>query len=150
MRNFVDFVPAKRYSFITTDPAVALELCKNGLSVVNIVGGKLEADNQTVTGLQATRFLSDINIDIAFLTPSGFSPESGFTVANFNECELKRIVASKARTVIMLMDSAKCDRSLSYTFCNMADTDVVVTDSCATESLKSLAEAEGSRVIIAE
>ena len=150
MRNFVDFVPAKRYSFITTDPAVALELCKNGLSVVNMVGGKLEADNQTVTGLQATRFLSDINIDIAFLTPSGFSPESGFTVANFNECELKRIVVSKARTVIMLMDSAKCDRSLSYTFCTMADTDVVVTDGGASDSLKSLAEAEGTRVIIAE
>lgn len=150
MRAFVEFVPAKRYSFITTDPAVALELCKNGMSVVNMVGGKLEAYNQTVTGLQATKFLSDINIDIAFLTPSGFSADGGFTVANYNECELKRIVASKARTVIMLMASTKCDRMLPYTFCKVEDTDVLVTDGGIPEHLKASAEAEGVRVIIAD
>lgn len=148
MKAFASFVPPKRYSFITTDPSIALELCRNGMAVVNIVGGKLEGDNKTVTGLQATRFLSDINIDIAFLTPSGYSEESGFTVANYNECELKRIVAEKARTVIMLMDSSKCDRSLPYTFCSMADTDVLITE-CENEKLTTAAAKEGTRLVVA-
>ncbi len=149
MKAFASFVPSKRYSFITTDPSIALELCRSGMSVVNIVGGKLEGDNRTVTGLQATRFLSDINIDVAFLTPSGYSEESGFTVANYNECELKRIVAEKARTVIMLMDSSKCDKSLPYTFCTMADTDVLITEN-ASEGLVKAASKEGVNLVVAQ
>lgn len=150
MRTLVELVPAKRYSFTTTDPLIALELSKNGNSVVNIVGGRLEGDNQTVTGLQATRFLSGINIDIAFLSPSGFSPESGFTVANFNECELKRIVVEKARVVIMLMDSSKYDRTLPYTFCNLADADFIITDSGSPAELAGFAAKYGTSVIFAD
>ena len=149
MKAFASFVPPRRYSFITTDPSIALELCKNGLAVVNIVGGKLEGDNRTVTGLQATRFLSDINIDVAFLAPSGYSEDGGFTVANYNECELKRIVVHKARTVIMLMDSSKCDKSLPYTFCTMADADVLITEK-ASDSLADAALREGVSLIVAK
>lgn len=149
MRTFARYVPAGRFSFTTTDPAVALELARGGTSVVNMVGGRLEGENQTVTGLQATRFLTGINIDVAFLCPSGYSVEDGFTVANFNECELKRIVAEKAKTVIMMMDSSKCDRSLPYTFCTSGEADVLVTDYAFPEKLAQAARGRGVRVVIA-
>ena len=150
MRTFVSLIPRLRYSFATTDPAIALELSKAATSVVNIVGGRLEFDNQTVTGLQATRFLSGINIDMAFLSPSGFSADSGFTVANFNECELKRIVVEKARVVIMLMDSSKYDRSLPYTFCTLADADFIITDNGAPQELSGIAARYGTSVVFAD
>lgn len=150
MRTFTEFVPEKRYSFTTTDPIVATMLCRGGASAVNIVGGRLEGDNLTVTGLQASRFLGDINIDIAILTPTGFSLDSGFTVASYNECELKRIVAEKARCVIMLMDSLKYGRSLPYTFCNIEDTDVIITDSGIPKEIVKAAARLGTRLIIAD
>ena len=150
MRTFTEFVPEKRYSFTTTDPTVALELCRSGVSAVNMVGGRLEGDNRTVTGLQASRFLSDINIDTAILTPTGFSVDSGFTVASFNECELKRIVVSKARRVIMLMDSSKCNKTLPYTFCNVEDTDIIITDAAFPAEYVKAAAKLGSQVIIAD
>ncbi len=129
MRAFVSQVPAKRYSFTTTDPWIALELSKSGTSVVNLVGGRLDSENQTVTGLQASRFLEGVNIDIAFLTPSGYSLENGFSVGSYNECELKQIVVKKARMVIMLMDSSKLGRSLPYTFCTPDEADLIITTS---------------------
>lgn len=150
MRTFAKNVPPGRFSFTTTDPAIALELLRSGGAVVNMVGGRLEGDNQTVTGLQATRFLTGINIDIAFLCPSGYSEQDGFTVANFNECELKRIVTEKARLVIMLMDSSKCGRALPYTFCTAADADVIITDRAIPETLISDAQVHGVRVIQAD
>ncbi|MBR5448058.1 MAG: DeoR/GlpR transcriptional regulator [Clostridia bacterium] len=128
MRTLSEYIPDMRYSFTTTDPRVALELCRCSSASVNMVGGRIEGVNNTVTGLQASRFLSDINIDIAFLTPTGFDEENGFTVASFNECELKRIVVEKAKKVVMLMDSSKFGRSLPYTFCSVDDTDVIITD----------------------
>lgn len=149
MKSFAQLVPPKRYSFITTDPEIALKLCRNSRCAVNIVGGRLEGENRTVTGLQATRFLSDINIDIAFLTPAAYSSSSGFTVANYNECELKRIVVEKARRVIMLMDSSKCDRTLPYTFCEMADADMLITESASRQLIDEACGAD-VRLVLAE
>lgn len=139
LQRIVPYVPNDRFSFTTTDPITAIELCKIGLPVVNIVGGKLDRDNQTITGLQATRFLADINIDIALLSPSGLSDRSGFTVGHYSECELKRIVVEKARLVIILMDASKIGKSLPYTFCNFDRADILITDAPLPPELKELA-----------
>lgn len=147
LQRIVPYVPNDRFTFTTTDPVSALELCKIGLPIVNVVGGRLDRDNQTITGLQATRFLSDINIDIALLSPSGLSARSGFTVGNYSECELKRIVVEKARLVIILMDSSKIDKSLPYTFCTFENIDVLITSSALPEELDVLARENGVRVI---
>ena len=128
LQHIVQYVPNDRFTFTTTDPAAALELCKIGMPIVNIVGGRLDHDNQTITGAQATRFLMDINIDIAFLSPSGLSARSGFTVGNYSECELKKVVAEKARLVVILMDASKIDRSLPYTFATFENTHVLITN----------------------
>ncbi len=141
------YVPNERFSFTTTDPAIALELCKIGLPIVNMVGGRLDGDNQTITGLHATRFLAEINIDIAFLSPSGLSLRSGFTVGNYAECELKRIVVEKARMVVILMDGSKMDKSLPYTFSTFANCDVLVTDGKLPEDMEKEAKDRGIEII---
>ncbi len=147
LQHIVQYVPNERFTFTTTDPAVALELCKVGAPIVNIVGGRLDRDNQTVTGLQATRFLADINIDIALLSPSGLSDRSGFTVGNYSECELKRIVVEKARLVIILMDASKVDKSLPYTFASFDDADILITNAPLSPALAAQAAAKNVRVI---
>ena len=55
LQQLVRYVPNDRYTFTTTDPTSALELSKINRSVVNIVGGRLDKENQTITGLAATR-----------------------------------------------------------------------------------------------
>ncbi len=147
LQHIVQYVPNERFTFTTTDPSTALKLCTIGLPVVNIVGGRLDHDNQTITGLQATRFLADINIDIALLSPSGLSARSGFTVGNFSECELKRIVAEKARLVVILMDASKIDKSLPYTFANFDIADVLITNADLPDELAKLAADNNVRVI---
>ena len=147
LQHIIQYVPNERFTFTTTDPAVALELCKVGLPLVNIVGGRLDHDNQTITGLQATRFLADINIDIAFLSPSGLSSRSGFTVGNYSECELKRIVVENARLVVMLMDSSKIDKSLPYTFANFSDIDILITNTSLPDDLAKMAAEKNVNVI---
>ena len=146
-RRVVQYVPNERFTFTTTDPAAALDLCKIGLPCVNIVGGRVNGDNKTVTGLMATRFLADINIDIAFLSPAGLSARSGFSVANYSECELKKIVVDKARLVVILMDESKVDKSLPYTFATFDDADVLITSSPLPEALCALAKEKDVKII---
>ena len=147
LRRVVNYVPNERFTFTTTDPAAALDLCKVGLPCVNLVGGRLSGDNKTVTGLLATRYLADINIDIAFLSPSGFSLRSGFSVANYSECELKKIIVEKARLVVILMDDSKLGKSLPYTFATFDDADVLITSSPLPPDVVSLANEKNVRII---
>lgn len=148
LQHIIQYVPNERFTFYHNRSRVALELCKVGLPLVNIVGGNdLTHDNQTITGLQATRFLADINIDIAFLSPSGLSSRSGFTVGNYSECELKRIVVEKARLVVMLMDSSKIDKSLPYTFANFSDIDILITNTSLPDDLAKMAAEKNVNVI---
>lgn len=147
VQQAVQFIPNERFTFTTTSPVTALELCRIGQPAVNLVGGRLDHDYQSVSGLQAMRYLSEINIDTAVLCPSGLSEASGFTGGNYNECELKRAVVAKARYVIMLMDISKADRSLPYTFCTLSDVDCLICDAPLPASLEAKADAAGVRVI---
>lgn len=147
LQSIVPYVPNNRFTFTTTNPLIAMELCKIGLPAVNMVGGKLDRDYQTVTGMHAMRFLSDVNIDIALLSPSGFALRSGFTGGNFNESELKRIVVEKARLVVMLMDASKIDKSLPYTFCHLQQVHVLITDVSLPEPMQEEAVRCGTTVI---
>ena len=72
--------------------------------------------------------LESINIDLAFMSASGFSIENGFTVSNIFECELKKKVVSRAKKVIMLMDSTKIYKDLPFTFVQLDDIDVLITE----------------------
>lgn len=121
-------IPDRPITITTTSPHVALELVKKQKIMANLVGGIINHDNLSVSGMQALRFIDDINIDLAFVVPSGFSVSSGFTCGNYSECELKKHIVNKARCVIVLMDHDKIDRCLPYTFCQPGDCDVLITD----------------------
>jgi Transcriptional regulators of sugar metabolism len=140
-------VPGERFTFTTTDPNIALELCKTGQSIVNIVGGMLNRDNLSVSGFQATRFLDDINIDIAFISPSGLSAQNGFTGGNYSECELKKMIVQKARKVVVLMDRSKLDKCLPYTFCSMSQVHTIITDAPLPADICESAQANDVEII---
>ncbi len=141
------FLPAERLTFTTSSPSIALELCKTGVHVVNIVGGRVDRDNFSVSGMYAMKFISDMNIDVAFLCPSGLSLSGSFTCGNYSECELKSTVAEKARLVVMLMDKTKIDKMLPFTFCSMKNVDVLVTDGVLPAELETQARMAGTKVI---
>ena len=100
-----------------------------------------------MTGMHAMRFLSDVNIDIAFLSPSGLSLKSGFTGGNYSECELKRVVVEKARLVVLLLDSSKIDKSLPYTFCQLDQVHIIITDTPLPDDITEQIHRHGGRII---
>jgi DeoR family fructose operon transcriptional repressor len=54
--------------------------------------------------------------------------ECGFTSGNYNESVLKSAVVTKARLVVMLVQSQKIDKSMPHTFATLSDIDVFITD----------------------
>ena len=112
----------------TSAPNIALECVKNPNASVYIIGGNLNRDNLSLSGMNALDFFKDINIDVAFMAASGFTQQNGFTCGNYNECEIKRHVVSKASKVIMLIDSSKIGKSMPFSFAKFSDIDIIISD----------------------
>ena len=93
------------------------------------------------------RFLEDINIDIAFIVPSGASAQTGLTCGNYSECELKRMIVEKARKIIVLLDTSKLDRSLPYTFCDLEEVHSIITNGILPADIEHIAEESGVHII---
>ncbi len=147
LEHIAKFLPHEKLSLTTTSPITAVELCKGGASAVNIVGGRLDRDSFSVSGMHALRFISDMNIDVAFLSPSGMSLSGNFTCGNYSECNIKSEVAKKARLVIMLMDISKTDKVLPFTFCKMEDVDVLICDGSLPDETLDAAGKCGTKII---
>ena len=144
---FAKEIPDDYVSILTSGPNIALELIKKSKPNVMLIGGQLNRNTISVSGANATSFLAGVNIDTAFMAASGFSLQNGFTSGTYSECELKQEVLQRASSVIMLMDSSKCGKSLPYTFGMLKDVNMLVTDDMLPEDLKAAALENGVKVI---
>lgn len=138
MLTFSQMIPDIELFVITNAPNIGLEIAKRKNTEIIFLGGSLNKLAIALTGPFAINCLDQVNIDIAFIAASGFSPENGFTNAYINECELKRKVIKIAKKVIVLMDSSKVYRSLPFTFATLDDVDVLVTDRPLPEEIEVL------------
>ena len=69
--------------------------------------------------------MEGINVDVAFLGCDGFSPE-GPTIRSYQEIELKRMVARRAKRTVLLADTSKLGNTGLYTFASYADFSLMV------------------------
>ena len=143
-------MPKTRLTVNTTDPHLALELVKQENIMVNLVGGLLSRDNLSLSGMQSVDYINKVNIDVAFISPSGFSLKNGFTSGNYNESELKSAIVEKAGCVIMLIHSSKIGKSLPYTFCGLDRVQKIITDEVLDEDILLACKKQGIEVITAK
>ena len=110
----------------------------------------LNRDSISVSGNVAVKYLSDINIDVAFIVPSGVSSDNGFTCGNYSECEFKRLVIEKARRTVILTDNSKLDKTLPYTFADFSMIDTIITDRVVPQEIADEARKSGTKIIVAD
>ncbi|MDD2533278.1 MAG: DeoR/GlpR family DNA-binding transcription regulator [Eubacteriales bacterium] len=123
---------------LTPAPNIALELVKYPNIKVNLTGGQLNRETLTLSGFNAGEYVKSLNIDLAFMAASAYSPDSGFSCGDFYEAELKRLIIRKARRVILLMDSSKMNNRLPYTFARLNNIQTLVTDQALPAELEKL------------
>ncbi|MBR3437281.1 MAG: DeoR/GlpR transcriptional regulator [Lachnospiraceae bacterium] len=148
--QMVPKLPDEKLTISTSDPNIALALVKKEHAVVNVIGGSLNRSNLSLSGQMALQFVESTNIDVAFLSPSGFSLECGFTSGNYNESLLKKAIVEKARLVVMLLTSSKIRKAMPHTFASLSDVHVFITDADPGEEIRKACEEAGVRLIVAQ
>lgn len=130
------------YSFVTSGINVAQKLLEKEHTNVVVLGGYANRNTLSLSGPLSSGILDTLNIDIAFISASGFTMDNHFTVSNIYEADLKRQIIAKATKVFVLMDSSKIGKSLPYTFCRTEDIDVFITEKTVSNELKAFFDNE--------
>ncbi len=143
-------LPEKRLNITTNCPHVAFELLKHKDVVINLIGGTLNRSDLSISGTQANKYIDSTEFDVAFVAPTGFSEFSGFTTGNWAESDVKKHIVRKAEKVIALLDFTKFNKSMPYTFANIQDISVIISDIRPPERVLELARENNIRVIVAD
>ena len=142
-----DSIPNIPLSIITNSPNIAVKLADKSFVNVMLCGGTLEKKNLSLYGSAAASSIEKLNIDIAFVTASGYSEQCGFTCGNDGEAIIKKLVCQRARKVAMLIDSSKLDLLLPFTFATEEDIDYFVCDKQPLGKLKEKLEQKGTTIL---
>lgn len=115
----------------------ARELAQNSSNTVILIGGVVNNDSSSVTGLLSGQIIAEMHIEKAFFSCSGFSLERGMTEVHFAEAQLKRKAIESAQEVIALVDSSKIDKEDLTPFASVEQithlyTDYGITDAWVT------------------
>ena len=146
--HFAKEIPNQSYYVVTNALNVATEVLRKSLPTVALLGGDVNRNNLVTIGRSSLDFLKKINIEVAIMTATGFTPEKGcFTCGSQDEMEIKRAVIEGASKVIMLLDSSKVEKITPFTFSTLDKINYLVVDKNFPSALKAKIESMGITVV---
>jgi DeoR/GlpR family transcriptional regulator of sugar metabolism len=86
--------------------AVNVLLGKDDVSVV-VLGGRLRAVNQTISGPEAEHMLQSVVADYAFIGADAVHPQYGVASRTLEQSRLKTLMMQRARQVVVVADRRK-------------------------------------------
>ncbi len=113
----------------------------------NVLGGHYRALGGCLVGPLTVEALQRFTLNIAFIGVTGLS-ETGFTVADVNEAQVKVSAMERARRVIVPMDHTKVGAADFVKVCDPDRVETVVTDE-PNEHLAQMCRDHGVRLVIA-
>jgi DeoR family transcriptional regulator of aga operon len=134
-------MPDINCNVFTNGLAVAMELAQKKNINIIVVGGKLMKDNLSTSSPAAKEYFALTNFEIAIVSATAFTPENGFSCNDQMESDLLKQVFHKARQVYLMLDSSKVGKINPYTFAQIKDINVLITDGNLPKEYKDLFEA---------
>jgi len=116
---------------------VARELAWNTSNTVILVGGIVNNDSSSVTGLLSEQIIAEMLIGKSFFSCSGFSIERGMTEVHLGEAQIKRKAIESSQQVIALVDSSKFGKEDLTLFARPAQITNLFTDSKISDEWKT-------------
>ena len=118
----------RRLRVMTNGFEVARELAQNSSNTVILIGGVVNNESSSVTGLLSEHIIEEFKIQKAFLSCSGFSLERGLTEVHLAEAQLKRKMVESSQQLFGLVDSTKFGKEDLTSFARPEKINCLFTD----------------------
>ncbi len=147
--QFAQFLPPHPHLLvITTSLSHASLLCSRNIAVI-VVGGKLHADELTMTGPIAEATLHRFYADVCVLGAAGVDPLVGITELNYEAAALHRLMMERSRHVMVLADHSKLGFKAAAVVAPLQMVNTLMTDDDAPEELLAQLQAAGLHISLA-
>lgn len=140
----------QRLRVVTNGIDVARLLAQNSTNTVILIGGILNQDGSSVTGLLSEQVIQDLHVNKAFVSCSGFSIERGMTEVHLEEAQLKRKAIQSVQLVYALVDSSKIGKEDLTPFARPEQLCCLFTDSGISSEWRQKIESANIDVTICE
>lgn len=142
-------LPDLELTVITNGLPIATTLAPRSQLTVHAIGGRVRGRTLAAVDGWATRTLSDLRVDVAFVATNGFSAARGLSTHDPAEAEAKAAMIAAARRVVLLTDHTKYGVDQLVRYAGLDEVAVLVTDTglpaAAVEELEAVVE----RVVLA-
>ena len=116
---------------VTNALNIANELTVRNHVKIVVTGGVARPSSYELIGPLAARILDEIALDVAFLGVDALDLETGAMAAHEGEAGINRLLAARARQVVVVTDSSKLGRRAFARICRLEEIDILVTDNDA-------------------
>ena len=143
------FPQDRELTVVTNSPPILNRLAQeSGLTLMS-TGGEFQRDLNYLCGIWTRDILSKTRLDKAFLGVSAIDAAYGISTTRPAHAEIKKVLATAARTRIGLADHTKFVKQ-NFTYVGpITDLDVVVTSSLTPEEHIEALRATGIKVVVA-
>ncbi|GAB3828856.1 DeoR/GlpR family DNA-binding transcription regulator [Dactylosporangium cerinum] len=139
----------RELTVVVNSPVIATTIgTRKNLNVL-VLGGRIRGKTLAAVDDWSLRPLAELYVDVAFLGTNGISVERGLTTPDPAEAAVKRAMIHAARRTVVLADHTKLGNDYLARFGELADLDLLITDSRADHDLVGDIEAAGVRVVLA-
>ncbi|MBS1850586.1 MAG: DeoR/GlpR transcriptional regulator [Acidobacteria bacterium] len=122
-------------SVVTSTVNVAMELSKRKDLDVFVTGGHLRGDWFSLVGPAAAQSLSSVLVRTVFLGADGIDPKWGLSCYNPDEAQLNSTMVKHAQRKIAVIDHSKFGVVAGWQICQIADLDILITDTGASDEM---------------
>lgn len=145
--KLVELFPGDRDLTVYTNTVpLAMALLTRPRLTVFTFGGRLRNKTFAEVGDWAMRALAEINVDVAFLGTNGISMSRGLTTPDPAEAAVKRLMLDCAAMRILLADHSKFGVVNGTKHADLADIDVLISDTGLTDDQNAQLRSAGVQV----
>ncbi|MGR9048081.1 DeoR/GlpR family DNA-binding transcription regulator [Halobacillus faecis] len=116
---------------------------------IQLLGGFLQKEHQFLYGASVIERLKSYHVDQAFIGVVGIS-DSGLSIAHEEDGMVKRNMIKQAEQVIVLADHTKFGVTEFFTFAELEDVDVIITDQLPDEEFQQRLQEHHVDLIVTE
>lgn len=146
--EFARYLKNSENIIITNDLLIASNLSVSDVTL-HITGGRIFNNvNKYLVGSDALDMIRKHEASICFIGASSFGIKNGLMTLNNEDAEIKRAMMEHSKTIIVLADHTKIDKTSFVRFADISEVDIIITDEMDEQNRKSF-EDKGVRIIVA-
>ncbi|MEL6701926.1 MAG: DeoR/GlpR family DNA-binding transcription regulator, partial [Pseudomonadota bacterium] len=132
---------------VTNNMNVANILTENPSTEVIVAGGRLRRSDGALVGDEAAATFERFKVDFAVIGASALDTSGDLLDFDAAEVRVAQTILRQSRARLLVADHTKFARRAPMRIANLADLDIFITDAAPPESVQTLCETAGTRIL---